>query len=66
MNHQAPFQKEIENLQLLLSEKETGGETEKLNASQTVKDMKHKIEKLAKKQEASSIKPNQTQERRNI
>ena len=64
MNHQAPFQKEIENLQLLLSEKETGGE--KLNESQTVKDMKHKIEKLAKKQEASSIKPNQTQERRNI
>ena len=66
MNHQAPFQKEIENLQLLLSEKETGGETEKLNESQTVKDMKHKIEKLAKKQEASSIKPNQIQERRNI
>ena len=38
MNHQAPIQKEIENLQLLLSEKETGGETEKLDESQTVKE----------------------------
>ena len=61
-------EKEIENVQHLLSEKET--EIEKLDDSKTVNenkiaDMKHEIENL-KKREASSTKPNQSQERRNM
>ena len=67
MSHQSPFQKKKLKTSLL-SEKET--EIQKLDDSKTVNenkiaDMKHEIENL-KKREASSTKPNQSQERRNM